>query len=203
MGLQDRDWYQKALSEREKQRKIDDARAKFSMFSRKHLGAKTVSPTKTGFIPMMIFWCVVMGFLYMLMTHYLKPKPLVVSASGDVVIPRARDGHFYALGDVNGKPVNFLVDTGASMVTVSEQFARDAGMSGGVPTVFNTANGDMPGRIVSDIPVTLGPVGVSGVRVGVGFVGHEVGDALLGQSFLAKFEVLLEKDRMTLRKRVQ
>ncbi len=201
MGLHDRDWYQKALSGREKQRKIDDTRSKFSVFSRKHLAAKTASPTKTGFIPMMIFWCAVMGLLYMLMTHYLKPKPLVVSASGDLIIPRARDGHFYASGEVNGKPVSFLVDTGASTVTVSEQFAREAGISGGVPTVFKTANGDMPGRIVSGVPVTVGPVGVSGVRVGVGFVGHEVGDALLGQSFLAKFEVLLEKDQMTLRKK--
>jgi aspartyl protease family protein len=87
------------------------------------------------------------------------------------------------------------------LVTVSEQFARDAGMSGDVPTVFNTANGDMPGRIVSNIPMTLGPVSVSGVRVGVAFVGHEIGDALLGQSCVAKFEVVLEIDRMTLRKR--
>jgi len=77
------------------------------------------------------------------------------------------------------------------------------GLSGGVPTVFNTANGDLPGRIVTDVPVTLGPVGVSGVKVAVGFIGHEADDALLGQSFLAKFEVLLESDRMTLRKRVQ
>lgn len=84
---------------------------------------------------------------------------------------------------------------------MSEEFARQAGLSGGVATVFKTANGDMPGRIVTDVPVTLGPIGVSGVRVAVGFVGHEVGDALLGQSFLSKFEVLLQKDQMTLRKR--
>jgi len=94
-----------------------------------------------------------------------------------------------------------MVDTGASQVTVSEQFAREAGLSGGVATVFKTANGDMPGRIVTNVPVTLGPLEVSGVRVAVGFIGHEVGDALLGQSFLAKFEVLLHKDQMTLGKR--
>ena len=142
-----------------------------------------------------------MSLLYVAMAHYLKPKPLLVSASGDLVIFRARDGHFYADGAVNGKPASFLVDTGASMVTVSEQFAREAGMSAGVSTVFKTANGDMPGRIVADVPVTLGPLDVSGVRVAVGLVGHDVGDALLGQSFLAKFEIILQKDQMTLRKR--
>lgn len=148
-----------------------------------------------------IFWMVIMGSLYAVMTQYLKPKPVTVSASGDLIIPRARDGHFYASGSVNGKPVNFLVDTGASLVTVSEQFARTAGISTGVPTVFKTANGDLPGRIVSDVPVTIGPVNVSGVRVGVGLVGQETGDALLGQSFLSKFEIVLLKEQMILRKR--
>lgn len=148
-----------------------------------------------------LFWLLVMGLLYMAMTHYLKPKPLVISATGDLFIPRARDGHFYATGSVNGKTANFMVDTGASLVTVSEQFAHEAGLSAGVPTRFQTANGDMAGRIVADVPVALGPLDVSGVRIAVGLVGHEVSDALLGQSFLAKFDIELQKEHMILRKR--
>lgn len=45
MGMQDRDWYCEAQREREKQRRIDATRAKFALFSRHHLGAKTMSPT--------------------------------------------------------------------------------------------------------------------------------------------------------------
>lgn len=156
---------------------------------------------KWGPLGIVVFWLAVMSLLYMAMNHYLKPKPLTVSASGDLVIPRARDGHFYAAGSVNGKRANFLVDTGASLVTVSEKFAREAGIAAGEATVFQTANGDMRGRIVPDVPVGLGPIAVSGVRVGVGFVGHDVDDALLGQSFLSKFEIVLQKDQMTLRKK--
>ena len=154
-----------------------------------------------GPLGILVFWLLVMGALYAVMNHYLKPKPLTVSASGELVIPRARDGHFYAAGLVNGKPVNFLVDTGASLVVVSEQFARSAGVGSGTPTVFNTANGDLPGRIVADVPISVGPVSVSGVRLGVGLVGHDAGDALLGQSFLSKFEILLLKEQMILRKK--
>ena len=197
MGLEDRDWWREAQKERaEKENSFGGPRPV------KRLPSNGLSKgLKWGPFGIVVFWMVVMGLLYVTMNHYLKPKPLVVSASGDLVISRARDGHFYAPGAVTGKPVSFLVDTGASLVTVSEQFAREAGLSGGVATVFKTANGDMPGRIVTDVPVTLGPIDVSGVRVAVGFVGHEVGDALLGQSFLAKFEILLQKDQMTLRKR--
>lgn len=145
------------------------------------------------------FWLLVMGVLYAAMSHYLKPKPVVITARGDLVIPKAPDGHFYATGTVNGRAVRFLVDTGASLVTVSAPFARAAGIAAGEPTVFRTANGDIPGRIVPDVPVALGPVQVSSVRIGVGLVGGQDNDALLGQSFLSRFEVVLTQANMVLR----
>lgn len=156
---------------------------------------------KWGPFWIVIFWALVMGLLYVAMDHYLKPKPLRVSAAGELIIPRARDGHFYVQGSVNGKSVNFMVDTGASLVTVSEQFAREAALSSGSPALFKTANGNVHGRIVSDVPVAVGPIEVSGVKVAVGFLGHDIGDALLGQSFLSKFDVVLQQKQMTLRAR--
>ena len=142
-----------------------------------------------------------MGLLYVVMTQVLKPKPVTITANGDLVIPRARDGHYYAEGTVGGKPVMFMVDTGATMVTVSEAFARAAALDAGLPTTFQTANGTLQGRFVKDVPVTLGPIRVSSVRVGVGLVGGGPDEALLGQSFLGKFDILMAADRMTLRLR--
>ena len=144
---------------------------------------------------------VVMGVLYFLMTQYLKPKPFSMTATGDLVIPKHRDGHFHVAGSVNGQVVSFLVDTGASLVFVSEAFARNADIAAGLPTVFKTANGDLRGRIVQDVPVTIGPIQVSGVRIGVGLVGGADDEALLGQSLLSKFDVTVSKDQMVLRPR--
>lgn len=124
-----------------------------------------------------------------------------MSATGDLVIPRDRDGHFYALGTLNGQAVTFLVDTGASLVTVSDALAHAAGLGRGEPTVFQTANGALKGRTVPDVSVSVGPWTVSGIRVGVGLVGDTQGKALLGQSFLARFDILLSKDQMILRAR--
>lgn len=201
MSLDDRDWYREAQREREKQRKIDETRAKFSVFSRKHMGAKVVSPTKTGLIPMMIFWCAVMGLLYVLMTHYLKPKQAQVLANGDLVINRSQDGHFYTTGKVNGKEAKFMVDTGASLVTVSEEFAQKAFIRGGVSTIFKTANGDRPGRVVDGVGVSIGPMRVTNVKVGVGLHANDEREALLGQSFLSKFDITMGKNQMVLRSR--
>ena len=152
-----------------------------------------------GPLAIVLFWLVVMGVLYVLMSQTLKPPALRVSATGELVIPRARDGHFYAQGQVHGKPVTFLVDTGASLVVVSEEFARSAGLAPGQPTTFRTANGELKGRIVSDVMVSVGPASVSGARVGVGLLGQEPETALLGQSFLSRFEIVLSGDSMVLR----
>ncbi len=156
---------------------------------------------KWGPLGIVVFWMLVMGGLYLAMTHYLKPKPVTVSATGDLIIPRDRDGHFYAVGAINGQAVTFLVDTGASLVTVSEALAHSAGLAQGQPMVFQTANGTLNGRTVTDVPITLGPLTVSGVRVGVGLVGDVQDKALLGQSFLARFDITLSKDQMILRAR--
>jgi aspartyl protease family protein len=207
MGVQDRDWYRNAQREKEKQRQIDETRSKFSGFSSKHLGTqaalqrKIESATKTGLIPMMIFWLVVMGLLYALMTHYLKPKQAQVLANGDLVIVRSQDGHFYTTGHVNGREAKFLVDTGASLVSVSEEFARKAFIRGGISTTFRTANGVRPGRIVDSVTVSIGSVSVTNIRVGVGLHGGDEDEALLGQSFLSKFNITIGKNEMVLRAR--
>jgi aspartyl protease family protein len=152
-----------------------------------------------GPLAIVLFRLAVMGALYAVMNQVLKPQPLVVSAAGELSIPRARDGHFYAQGQIEGKAVTFLVNTGASLVVVSEAFAREAGLATGVPTTFRTANGELQGRIVAGLTVSVGPARISGLRVGVGLVGPDPSVALLGQSFLSRFEVLLSGDTMTLR----
>ncbi len=158
---------------------------------------------KWGPLAIVVVWLAVMGGLYLLSAQYLKPKSVAVLPGGVLVIPMARDGHFYATGTVGGKSARFLVDTGASMVTVSEAFAQQAGLVGGTPTVFKTANGDLQGRVLTDVPVSLGPAQVSGVRVGVGLVGGEPDEALLGQSFLNQFEITLADRQMTLKPKPQ
>jgi aspartyl protease family protein len=201
MGIQDSELYRQAQREREKQRQMDETRAKFTEFSGKHLSAKAISPMKTGLIPMMVFWCAVMGLLYVLMTHYLKPKPVQVLSNGDLMISRSQDGHFYASGTVNGVETRFMVDTGASLVSVSEKLAQKASISGGVPTTFKTANGDLPGRVVQGVTIAIGPVQLTNVKVGVGLQGGDENDALLGQSFLSTFDVTMTKNQMVLRAR--
>ncbi|GAB4217878.1 MAG: TIGR02281 family clan AA aspartic protease [Rhodoferax sp.] len=205
MGLQDQDGFRDAQREREKQRQMDATRQKFAQFTREGScnapKPRRFQPGQTGLIPMMVFWCVVMALLYAGMTYVLKPKTPQVLANGDLAIPRGRDGHFYVAGQVNGQAVTFMVDTGASLVSVSEALAQAASLHGGSPTTFHTANGSHPGRVVEGADVTVGPLRVTKVRVGVGLRMGDDTQALLGQSFLSKFNLSISQDTLVLRAR--
>ncbi|MET0312244.1 MAG: retropepsin-like aspartic protease [Burkholderiaceae bacterium] len=158
------------------------------------------SSSRFGHIYLVLFWIAVMGVVWLAMERFMEPKKAVVTAQGDLVVPRHRDGHFYVDGTVNGRAVRFLIDTGASSVSITEALAREAGLEGGEPTTFLTANGPRPGRIVRGVAVTAGPLTVAPTAVGVGLVGKADDYGLLGQSFLSKFHVSMTREQMVLRR---
>ena len=159
------------------------------------------SSMRWGTLGILAFWLVVMGALYLVMDQVRKPPAAVEASDGTLVIPRGRDGHFRVAGNVNGQPVMFMVDTGASLVVVTEPLAQRAGLEGGRPMQFRTANGVRQGRVVTAQSVAVRSFVVSGLSVGVGYSGDSVEDALLGQNFLQHFDVQLLRDRMVLRQR--
>lgn len=110
-------------------------------------------------------------------------------------------GHFYVLGAVNGKTMRFLVDTGASMVSMGAGDASRIGIDWkkGQPGVTQTANGQARAWKVRLDTVRIGDITLHGVD---GLV-HETDMpmALLGMSFLSRMDIRNEGSTMTLKKR--
>jgi aspartyl protease family protein len=127
--------------------------------------------------------------------------PAGITASGEYRIPRGKDGHFRVSGTVNGVAIQFLVDTGASAVTVSKDFARRANLSGGKSIGVQTANGTVIAKLINNVPVTVGTFKASGVNVVVGLVGGGDESGLLGESFLSQLDVRMGKDELFLARR--
>lgn len=164
-------------------------------------GARTRAALRTGTLAIVAFWLVVMGLLYVAMDRVRQPTAVTVAGDGALIIPRDRDGHFRVAGSVNGQPVNFMVDTGASLVAVTDALARRAGLQGGERTTFRTANGTREGWVVRADAIAVRSLSVSGLRVGTGYTGEDEADALLGQNFLRHFDVEIQRDQMVLRPR--
>ena len=164
---------------------------------------RTASSTRSSLrwntLAIVAFWLVVMAGLYLVMDRVRQPRAAVQTADGALVIPRGSDGHFHVAGSINGQPVRFLVDTGASLVVVTEALAQRAGLAGGRAAQFQTAHGVRQGRVVQAQSVEVQSFVVTGLTVGVGYSGENVESALLGQNFLQHFEVQLQRDRMVLR----
>ena len=156
-------------------------------------------------LALLAFWLLIGGALWWGFSWWearqragLQPYSL---SSGELAIPRSRDGHFYVDGEVNHVPVRFLVDTGASSVAISAQTARTAHLPEGRPITVMTANGEREGRIVHGVPIKAGPLTHNAVSVSTGILMEDPHDALLGQSFLRHFDVRIEAGRMLLRPR--
>ena len=203
MGIEDRDGWKDEPRRRQAQGK----RSPFPDVVDVDPDASVRKTARTGALWITVFWLVILAVTYAGFTYYenakaARFKPYAVSNS-EMVIPRSPDGHFRVEGEINGHAVQFLVDTGASTVAVSEGFAQRAGLQGGQSTTFITANGPRPGRVLRGVPVLAGTMSAMRVDVGTGLFAQNDGEALLGQSFLSQFDVILRKDHMVIKHRAR
>lgn len=120
----------------------------------------------------------------------------VTDASGRamVVLEQGQGGHYVAEGTVNGQAVNFLVDTGATDVAISEREARRLGLDFGPKVTVMTAAGPAQAWVTRLDRVEVGGLVVRDVRASIA---PGLGDqALLGMSFLRHFSLRQEAGRL-------
>ena len=118
-----------------------------------------------------------------------------------IVVQREADGHFYTNASVNGTPIRFMIDTGASSVALTRTDAQKAGMflsENDFNQVGRAAVGEIRLRSVTFDRVTVGSIEARDVHGVV--IGGDSEVSLLGQSFLATLgSVTIEDNRMVLR----
>ncbi len=130
-----------------------------------------------------------------------KSETLAGNGFASATLVRAEDGHFYASAMVNGAPVRFMVDTGATSVALTKADAQTIGLQ------FNdaefTGTGEGAGGSLKIKPITIDRIAVGAVEATSvsGVIGDDsLRQSLLGQSFLSRVgTVKIEGDRMELR----
>jgi aspartyl protease family protein len=164
-------------------------------------------PSRFGKAMLIAAWVVGLALLVLffsnLLEHQRNPNrdlALEVGAAGlpQVVLQRNRMGHYVAAGSINGVPVTFLLDTGATSVALPMDLARRLQLTMRPGGVSKTANGLVQTWSTRLSTVSLGGLTARNVHAVVmpNMPGDEV---LLGMSYLRRFEMIQRGDTMTLR----
>ena len=118
-----------------------------------------------------------------------------------ILLNESSGGHFMTAGKINGRAVQFMVDTGATHVAISMQDAERAGIGykNGLPVQMTTANGMAQGFRIKLNSVRVADVEVFDVDAVV--IPQAMPFVLLGNSFLSRFQMKRDNSLMTLDKR--
>jgi aspartyl protease family protein len=122
-------------------------------------------------------------------------SPAKRPVGNSMTIAADRSGHYLLTADVNGTPVRFLVDTGASMIALTPEDARAAGFDRDqldFSRRVQTANGTAKFAAVTLREIRLGALSLNDIDAAV--IGSPGGISLLGMNFLKQLEAYEIRD---------
>lgn len=145
----------------------------------------------------------VLGLFYLYFDSSLDARnhpnrELRVGPGGELVLKRSRDGHYVFPGTINGRPVTFLLDTGATLVSVPAHLAGELGLRAGAHQQSITANGTVATRATRLDALAFGPFDLRGVPASLN-PGMADDQVLLGMSVLKHLEFTQRGDTLILR----
>lgn len=149
-------------------------------------------------------WILLLGLLTYFFNNYLEqqqnPNREIPSASSgtEIRLQRNRYGHYVTSGRINGQPVTFLLDTGATTISIPQTVARKLNLRAGAPIPVRTANGTVTVYSTRLNSVSIGPIELPDLRADINphMDGTEI---LLGMNFLRHLELLQQGDQLILR----
>jgi aspartyl protease family protein len=115
-----------------------------------------------------------------------------------VVLKRNRYGHYVTQGKINGHPATFLLDTGASDISIPAKIANKLKLKYGQEQRYQTANGMIIGYLTTLNSVSIGSITLHNVRASIN-PNMDNDEILLGMSFLKFIEFTQRKDSLILR----
>ena len=152
-------------------------------------------------------WLVLMTLLVIFFTDLLQKQHnpnqsldtrIATDGMREVVLTRNRAGHYVTDGMINGEPVVFMLDTGATGVAIPLDVAQRIGVQRGRPMQTQTANGIATSYTATLDSVSVGGIELNGVAAGI-VPGLRTSEVLLGMSFLRHIEFTQRGNTLILR----
>lgn len=152
-----------------------------------------------------IFWILFLVMAYLFFDGKLskqinpnqQPVSFIDGNATTLVLKRNRQGHYVTSGYINGQPVTFLLDTGATTVAVPEHIASYIGLSKGRQVRVGTANGDAVAYSTNINELRIGDLRLRDVRASI-LTGMRSDQVLLGMSALTQVAFSQQGDELTI-----
>lgn len=153
-----------------------------------------------------IMWLLAWGLGLALLTWYFQqkleqeynPNQQVKRLDAQtIVLEQNRQGHYLASGSINGEPVVFLLDTGATQVAIPQAMAARLDLDVGKPLRLSTAAGAVTGYRTRLKTLSLGPFTLYDLDAII--MPADSNEILLGMNALRQFELIQRGEQMTLR----
>lgn len=162
---------------------------------------------RVGFWMLVSMWLIVFGLVGYYFQSWLEqqsnPNQTVNTTAGQngeqvVELKRNRYGHYVTAGTINNEPVVFMVDTGASDISVPASIAKRIGLKRGREVTYQTANGPAVNYATQLQQVAVGGIELNNVRASIN-PNVESDEILLGMTFLKSLEFSQQGDSLILR----
>ena len=118
----------------------------------------------------------------------IAQTPKVTVEGGETVVSMQPDGHFWVKAAINGHEQQFMIDTGATYVSLTRSAAAEAGISAdpaGMPIELGTANGTMIARMGRADTLRFGSIEARGLEVVI--APDDAGDTnVIGMNLLSR-----------------
>lgn len=122
---------------------------------------------------------------------------VTINGKTAVQLQRNRFGHYVATGSINGHPVEFMLDTGATDVSIPASIADELGLQRGRAMSYQTANGIINAWQTTVDEIQLGPLRLGPIPASIN-PGDSSEAVLLGMSFLKHLNFSQQGDTLTL-----
>jgi len=159
---------------------------------------------RSGVTMLAIAWLLIIGGLYWFFSGWVSQQNNPNTARvlnrqrGELTLMPNRAGHYVAEGEINGRHVMFLLDTGATWVALPTSLAHDLKLKRGAAVTLQTANGTAVGYQTRLDSVRLGPIEMHDVAALVAD-GVAADTVLLGMNFLRRLELTQRGEQLILR----
>lgn len=157
---------------------------------------------RTARVMFLLVWAILFIGLFLFFYYYGKSDNTgYVVNRGELVLSANREGHYHIKGKINDYPVEFLVDTGATLVAIPQSVADRLHISGRYPITMSTANGEVTGSLTRVQQLTFGEFSLTDVKAVI-IPGANDDLVLLGMNVLGQFN-MVQQDKKLILKRIK